>query len=198
MWMRKRPRSRSRWSDEPVARSWGAPPPRGPAGGGGARRLAAPAVRPADIRGAWEPGGLRQHPRRDDILTATRRHDDGWQEEDADLHIGRDGHPLDFVAVPPAVKQRIWRRATGRLAEISPYVAALVAEHALTIHAPLRADPAWRAFFERMEAIRDAALTRSQRDLPALGEDYPFIRTGALALNCCLNWMTQPSVSCTG
>jgi hypothetical protein len=155
---------------------------------------AAHAVLAAEIMAAWEPGGLRHHPRRDDILTATRRHDDGWEEEDADLHIGGDGDALDFIAVPPAVKQRIWPRATGRLAEISPYVAALVAEHALTIHAPLRADPAWRAFFERMEAIRHAELTRSRRDLPALGEDYPFVRTGDhLSLIFCNAWTAPMS-----
>ena len=88
----------------------------------------------ARIMSQWRT--LRDHPRRDAILAATEHHDDGWREEDAMLHVSEAGEPLDFIAVPAAVKQRIWPRAAERVAAAhGPYVGALVAEHAITVHA---------------------------------------------------------------
>jgi hypothetical protein len=154
---------------------------------------AAHAALAAAIMAEWAIGGLPDHPRREAILIATRHHDDGWREEDVRLHIGSDGEPLDFMAVPSDVKQRIWPRATERVSRRSPYAAALVAEHALTIHEPLGGDPAWRAFFARMQAIRSAALARSQpHDRPALAADYRFVRAGdQLSLIHCNGWTAQ-------
>ena len=77
------------------------------------------------IMRAWTLGRLPDHPRREEILAATDHHDNGWQEEDTELHVNESGDPLDFVAVPPHVKQRIWPRAAERYAARSPYVAVL-------------------------------------------------------------------------
>jgi hypothetical protein len=149
----------------------------------------------ADIMRHWQPGGLPDHPRRPAILAATRNHDEGWREEDAQLHVSEAGEPLDFVSVPPAVKHRIWPRATERLAAASPYVAALVAEHALTVHAPLRQDPSWRRFFAGMERTRDALLARATpEEAAAAGDDYRFVRIGdQLSLVFCNGWTTPMS-----
>ena len=144
----------------------------------------------AEIMARWQPGGLADHPRREAILTATRHHDEGWREEDVELHVSDRGEPLDFVAVPAAVKQRIWPRATDRLAATSPYVAALVAQHALAVHAPLRENPEWARFFTVMERSRDALLARADPAEPAsLADDYAFVRTGdQLSLIFCNGW----------
>lgn len=144
----------------------------------------------AEIMAHWRPGGLQDHPRRDTILTATRNHDNGWREEDAELHVNDRGEPLDFVAVPPAVKHRIWPRAAQRLSAASPYVATLVAQHALTVHAPLRDNPEWRRFFTTMERMREDLLARCGKDEAAgLHEDYPFVRIGdQLSLIFCNGW----------
>lgn len=141
------------------------------------------------IMRAWQPGGLAEHPRRDAILTATDHHDDGWLEEDEATHVSDAGEPLDFIAVPPQVKQRIWPRAAGRWASRSPGVAALIAQHALTVHAPLADDPMWRRFFHTMTRTRDELLERAGSDLARLNEDYPFVRTGdQLSLIFCNGW----------
>jgi hypothetical protein len=143
----------------------------------------------AHIMAHWR--GLRDHPRRDAILAATEHHDDGWREEDQTMHVSDGGEPLDFIAVPPAVKQRIWPRAAERLAtHISPYVAALVAEHALTVHAPLRDNPEWQRFFATMERARDGLLQRGEHgDRRRFEEDYAFVRTGdQLSLIFCNGW----------
>ena len=143
----------------------------------------------AEMMSHWRLGGFSDHPRRASILTATREHDDGWREEDAQLHVSDRGEPLDFVAVPASVKQRIWPRATERLSAASPYVAALVAEHALTVHAPLRDHPEWRQFFLTMTRTRDALLAQSASDAGTLAGDYPFVRTGdQLSLIFCNGW----------
>jgi hypothetical protein len=145
----------------------------------------------AEIMARWRAGGLPDHPRRSAILTAAADHDDGWREEDAQLHVSDDGEPLDFIAVPAAVKHRIWPRAADRVAaERSPYVAALVAQHALTVHAPLRENPEWRRFFVIMQQTRDALLARIDASEAAhLAADYPFVQTGdQLSLIFCNGW----------
>lgn len=149
----------------------------------------------ADLMAHWTLDNFAGHPRRDAILAATRAHDDGWREEDVQLHVSDAGEPLDFIAVPPMVKHRIWPRATERLAARSPYIAALVAEHALAIHAPLRQDPAWRTFFATMERIRDGLLDRLPPDEAAVvAGDYPFLRIGdQLSLIFCNGWTTPMS-----
>jgi hypothetical protein len=147
----------------------------------------------AHIMRHWRLDGLPGHPRRDAILAATHNHDDGWKEEDGELHLNDHGEPLDFVAVPAAVKQRIWPRAAERVAAAaSPYVGALVAQHALTIHAPLRQQEEWRRFFHTMEGMRGELIAQASIDLPTLLGDYPFVRTGdQLSLIFCNGW-TSP------
>ena len=141
------------------------------------------------IMRAWRLGGFADHPRRETILEATDNHDNGWQEEDAELHLSDSGEPLDFIAVPPQVKQRIWPRATARWAERSPYVAALIAQHALTVHGPLADDPAWRRFFHTMTRTRDELIARAGSEAGDLANDYPFVRTGdQLSLIFCNGW----------
>ena len=141
------------------------------------------------IMRAWTLGRLPDHPRREEILAATDHHDNGWQEEDTELHVNESGDPLDFVAVPPHVKQRIWPRAAERWAARSPYVAALIAQHALTVHAPLAQDPSWGRFFRVMTRTRDELLARSGVAPEDLAADYPFVRTGdQLSLIFCNGW----------
>jgi uncharacterized protein DUF3891 len=146
----------------------------------------------ADIMGRWHEGGLQAHPRRDAILRATREHDNGWIEEDAATHVHASGEPLDFIAVPAAVKHRIWPRAAARLAEPDPYVAALVAQHALSVHGQQRPDPAWHSFFSTMDALRSDLLRRCGGDSErTLEQDYPFMQIGdQLSLIFCNGWHT--------
>jgi hypothetical protein len=146
----------------------------------------------AELMDAWCEGGLPQHPRRAAILAAARNHDDGWLEEDDEMHVDATGEPLDFVAVPAYVKHRIWPRAASRLAERDPYVAALVAQHALTIHGQQRGDPAWQAFFDTMDALHAELVAASGPDAArTLPLDYVFVQTAdQLSLIFCNGWRT--------
>ena len=146
----------------------------------------------AEVMAHWREDGLDTHPRRDAILHAIAEHDNGWLEEDADLHVDDDGNPLDFVSVPARVKHGIWPRAVDRVGRSHPYAAALIAQHALTVHGQQRTDPVWRAFFEAMDARRDALVERAGGDAGAtLGADYRFVQAGdQLSLIFCNGWRT--------
>jgi len=141
-----------------------------------------------DVMVRWD--ALAAHPRRDAILLAVRQHDNGWIEEDALTHVDGSGEPLDFMSVPVPVKHRIWPRAVARLEREHPYEAALVAQHALTVHGQQRRDAAWRPFFETMESLRSRLLDRAGPWAnAALDEDYPYVQLGdQLSLIFCNGW----------
>jgi hypothetical protein len=148
------------------------------------------AVLSAAIMAEWQLDGFPGHPRRDAILLATREHDNGWLEEDAMTHVDQDGEPLDFMSVPPTVKQRIWPRAASRVAEWDPYAAALIAQHALALHGQQQTEPAWRPFLSQMERLQAELLTRcGPGAAETLQDDYRFVQAGdQLSLVFCNGW----------
>lgn len=142
----------------------------------------------AELMAAWNT--LRDHPRREAVLFAIRQHDNGWIEEDAHTHVDGSGEPLDFISVPAAVKHRIWPRAVARIERDHPYEAALVAQHALTVHGQQRMDAAWGPFFQTMEGLRSRLLERAGAWADAsLDEDYRYVQLGdQLSLIFCNGW----------
>src|SRR5687767_12815221 len=85
---------------------------------------------------------LQSAERREEILLAIEQHDGGWQEpDDAPTVDPETSTVFDFVRVPPAVRQDVWPRGVGRLAH-SPWAAALVAHHAITVYDRYRTDSA--------------------------------------------------------
>lgn len=142
----------------------------------------------AEVMAEWND--LRDHPRRGAVLFAIRQHDNGWIEEDARTHLDVSGEPLDFISVPVPVKHRIWPRAVGRIGLDHPYEAALVAQHALTVHGQQRVDEAWRGFFDTMEDLRATLLARcGAHAVATLDEDYRYVQMGdQLSLIFCNGW----------
>jgi hypothetical protein len=128
------------------------------------------------------------------LLLAIREHDNGWIEPDAEPAIDpRTGHPYDFVSAPEEVKQAIWPRGVERLARQEPLAAAFVAQHALTIFADHRPQPAWAAFFNRITAMRDALLDLCGISRPdardAFARDYRLLfLADFLSLTFCNEW----------
>jgi hypothetical protein len=141
----------------------------------------------------WRADGLPESPRRDDILLATRAHDNGWYgPDDKPIVDPGTGQVLDFVRAPADVRQALWPRGVARLSA-TPYAAALVAEHALQVYHSNRDAPDWTAFFAHMKALRDAHLGESaEADADDLSRDYAFLRMGdLLSLMFCGRWL-QP------
>jgi transposase InsO family protein len=144
----------------------------------------------AAIMAPWRRDGLPDHPRREWLLLATREHDAGWAEVDvAPIVDPASGRLLDFVHAPDAVRQEVWPRSIERLAH-TPYAAALVAQHALHVYRDNRSNPAWAAFFSRLEDLRSEQLRRAAPlTLDELVADYFFVRMGDLvSLFFANNW----------
>lgn len=124
---------------------------------------------------------LLEHPRRETILHAIASHDDGWAIEDANPTVDpATGDVADFVRARTEVRQGVWPRCVGALAEENPWAAALVAHHALTVYTRLRANPDWHAFFAKMGVIRDALIKKTSLEPADLEADYVYLRLGDL------------------
>jgi hypothetical protein len=122
---------------------------------------------------------LSRHPRRNAILYAIDVHDDGWAEEDAAPRVDRaTGGIADFVTAAVEVRQAVWPRCIAGLEE--PWVAALVAQHAITVYDRFRSDSAWRDFFTGMVRTRDELVGASGMTIDELEADYPYLRLGDL------------------
>lgn len=131
---------------------------------------------------------LAANPRRAAILHAISEHDNGWAEEDASPVVDQTGAIVDFVSAPLTVRHAVWSRGVERLAG-DPWVAALVAQHAITVYERFRADRAWDSFFTRMECMRQDLVGASGRSLDDLLDDYVFVRLGDLiSLTFCTGW----------
>jgi hypothetical protein len=135
---------------------------------------------------------LAARPRRDAILHAIAEHDNGWAEEDAAPTLNpQTGNVVDFVSAPLSVRQAVWPRGVARLAD-NPWVAALVAQHALTVYDRFRSEAEWTSFFAEMEAARDAMLRASRMPLDDLVADYRFVRLADLiSLTFCTGWTDE-------
>jgi hypothetical protein len=144
----------------------------------------------ATIIAEWRRDGFPAAPRRELILLAVRRHDDGWLDVDSSpLVDDASGRLLDYVHAPEPVRQAIWPKAVGRL-RTAPWAAALVAEHAIHIFEQYRNDTGWQTFFGEMERARDTALAAVPRlTLEHLRQDYAFVRLAdLLSLQFCDEW----------
>ncbi len=132
--------------------------------------------------------------RRDAILRATSAHDDGWREPDAAPTIDpATGAVLDFVGVPAAVKQGVWPRAVAGLAD-TPWAAALVAHHAISVYDRFRGDADWTPFFDRMERLRAEQMALVTGTMEMLIRDYVYVRLGDLASLAFCNAWSEPQV----
>src|SRR5919109_186080 len=105
----------------------------------------------ADLLAQWK--GLADHPRRAALLLAAREHDNGWRELDEELVFdASEGRAFDFITAPDPVKHEVWPRGVDRLADTSPYAAALVAQHAIFVYNSHRDEPGWARFFAGLRA----------------------------------------------
>jgi hypothetical protein len=140
----------------------------------------------------WAP--LHHAERRASILLAVEEHDNGWREPDAEPLVSPEGRVFDFINTPVEVRQSVWPRGVGRLAEDDTWAAALVAQHALTVYDRYRSDPAWDHFFVHMAATRDALVAASRHSDTQLRHDYAFVRIGDLiSLIFCNEWDEEQS-----
>lgn len=150
-----------------------------------------------DIVAAIRTEPALQGAARESVLLATREHDNGWIEVDAEPTIDAStGRPCDFMHGPARVKHELWPRGITRVARVDPRAGALVAEHAITVYSYRRSEREWDPFFDTMIAMRDALLTRIGMLTGAARQtfqtDYRCVRLGdSLSLQVCHGW-TEP------
>lgn len=147
----------------------------------------------ADLMAAVRTEPALQTPARATVLLATREHDNGWAEVDAEPTIDRQGRPLDFMSGPAAVRRELWTRGITRVAKMDPHAGALVAQHAITVYGYRQGDPDWKPFFSSIFVLRDDLLeqlglaTGARRE--AFEIEYRAVFLGdTLSLQWCNGW----------
>ena len=124
----------------------------------------------ADLLRLFRVPELLEHPRRELLLRAVAEHDNGWWEADAAPRLDAErASALDFRHVAADLRQEIWRRGVERFATENPYLAALLATHALRLSRPGRRSPRGRTFGPA--ALNDAwSCWRGRRESPVTRE----------------------------
>lgn len=147
----------------------------------------------ADLVAAIQTEPALRTAAREAVLLATREHDNGWAEVDAEPTIDAMGRPLDFMTGPAAVRRELWVRGITRAANMDPRAGALVAQHAATVYAYRQNDPGWQPFFASIVAMRDdllqqlGLLTSVARQV--FEDEYRCVQLGdALSLQWCNGW----------
>ena len=142
----------------------------------------------AQLLALWRRRELREHPRRDLLITAVREHDNGWREADAAPRIDpSSGRPYDFRSLPDEPRRELWRRGVERFAIELPYAALLAAQHSWKLHRGRHADPGWPPFLAELAELREELLAAAALDADELAADYRWLEladTLSLAVCC--------------
>ena len=138
----------------------------------------------AELLSLWRP--LAEHPRREELLFATREHDNGWRETDAAPHWdGEQGRPHDFLSLPREERIELWQRGTARFAGEHPYSALLITRHAIRLHQE-RSGEEWKELREYLDELYGNLLEDSGEQVDA---DYQWLDLADLiSLAVCNRW----------
>ena len=145
----------------------------------------------AALLSLWVRDGLPDHPRREDLLFATREHDNGWREADAaPRYDAVRQRPFDFASFPSSNRMEIWQRGIERFCQQRPYVALLIAHHAASLFRRASAIPeGWQEYLRLLEDHRQEWFSRAAINPAAIDQDYQFLETAdLLSLAVCDRW----------
>jgi hypothetical protein len=147
----------------------------------------------ADLVAAMQTEPALRTRMRDVVVLATREHDNGWAEVDAEPDVDPGGRPRDFMTGPAGVRRELWTRGITRVAKMDPHAGALVAHHALTVYSYRQGDPDWKPFFgsifeRRNDLLGQLGLTTGE-PREAFELEYRCVFLGdALSLQWCNGW----------
>lgn len=141
----------------------------------------------AKILTLWRRDGVPDHTDREDLLLATREHDNGWREADAAPRVDAgSGRPLAFNEIATEDRFEIWRRGVRRFGAARPATALLILRHAREVHRDYRARTDWRAFDEELRQIEDELVEESGVAASAVDDSYRFLElSDTLSLGAC-------------
>lgn len=116
----------------------------------------------AELAEAWNDPELVDFPRRSELLSAIRHHDDGWADWELAPTINEAGEPRDFTEMPMAVASRIWGRSIQTCADQTAFGGLWVsrhfchlAEHALETRDTAEDLDALKAFLFQQASIQE-------------------------------------------
>ena len=144
-----------------------------------------------DLLTLWTRDGLPDHPRREELLFATREHDNGWREADAAPRYDAVGQrPYDFKSFPSSDRLEIWQRGIERFAQERPYAALLIAHHAESLYRNSTVElEDWREYLSGLADLQQEWLERAAVDRRTIERDYRFLQTAdLLSLAVCDRW----------
>jgi uncharacterized protein DUF3891 len=143
-----------------------------------------------ELLSLWRTDGVPDHPRRDELIFASREHDNGWWEADAAPRWSSErGRPHDFLTLPREERIRIWERGTRRFAAERPYAALLITRHALNLFDNRRGEEDWDPFLDFLIDLEGALLARTAMLREDLEADYRWIDlTDLISLAACSQW----------
>lgn len=141
----------------------------------------------AELLSLWRP--LADHPRREELLFATREHDNGWRETDAAPHCDPErGRPHDFLSLPREERIELWQRGTARFAGEHPWSALLITRHAVRLHQE-RSGEEWEGFREYLDELYRNLLEATGASQEQVDEDYTWLDLADLiSLGVCNRW----------
>lgn len=141
----------------------------------------------AELLSLWRP--LAGHPRREELLFATREHDNGWRETDAAPHWDPErGRPHDFLSLPREERIELWQRGTARFAREHPWSALLITRHAVRLHQE-RSGEEWRPFREYLDELYGSLMEATGASPEQVDEDYRWLDLADLiSLGVCNRW----------
>jgi hypothetical protein len=141
----------------------------------------------------WSDHRFPQHIQRDQIILATREHDDGWKKWDEAPRLDpKSKLPVDFAKITADEAQKIWTRAANTFKDTEPLVAVLIIHHAYSLHEVAhRRNSAWKQFFidfaKRRADLRDQlGMTHNE-----LEHSYSFLR---MMDHFSLSWCSRPKL----
>jgi len=138
----------------------------------------------------WSDHGFPHDPDREQIIFATKVHDNGWKEYDANPRLDqRTQLPIDFMHVNAEETYEVWMRGSKKYVEKDPLVALLITHHAYALHEHAhRRDGVWKKFF--IELAQQRATLRDQLGLVhnQVERIYSFLRMADwFSLSYCLD-----------
>lgn len=127
-----------------------------------------------DLAANWGNAEFESPVPRAPVVLATRLHDIGWAEWDAQPRLNEQGRPVNFLETTLEETHPIWDRAIEKVGLMDPYAGLLVGMHAETIYRrrlersadPLKSQQEVRERIEELEQ-HQAAVRAELHDHPS-------------------------------
>lgn len=139
----------------------------------------------------WSDHNFAHDPERDEIILATREHDNGWHEFDAKPELDENtGLPVSFMTISADQAFAIWQRGSRKFIESDPFVALLITHHAYSLHEQThKRDPDWKSFFTEFAQQRAGLRTQLGLAHPQVERAYSYLRMmDWFSLAYCMNY----------